>query len=56
MADSVEVIESARDRDAVENRIQQWLDNNSGSITSLDEVEPVYEMNNRVGLAMLDTA
>lgn len=55
MSDSVEVIESKRNRDAVQSRIQTWLDNNS-AITSLDEVEPVYEMNDRVALAMIYTA
>ena len=55
MPDSVEVIESKRNRDAVESRIQTWL-NNNGSITSLDQVKTVYEMNDRVGIAMIYTA
>lgn len=55
MSDSVEVIESKRNRNAVQSRIQTWLDNNAG-ITSLDHVKQVYEMNDRVGLAMIYTA
>jgi hypothetical protein len=55
MSDSVDVVESKRNRDAVESRIQTWLTNNSG-ITSLDQVKTVYEMNDRVGIVLLYTA
>jgi hypothetical protein len=55
MSDSVDVIESKRNRDAVESRIDEWLTNNSG-ITSLDHIKTVYEMNDRVGIAMIYTA
>lgn len=54
MSDSVEVIESKRNRDAVESTIQDWLDDNSPE--SLDQVKTVYEMNDRVGIAMIYTA
>lgn len=54
MTDSVEVIESKRDRDAVQTAIQTWLDNNSP--TSIDHVKVVYELSNRVGIAVLYTA
>lgn len=55
MSDSVEVIESKRNRDAVQSRIQTWLTNNSG-VSSVDHVKTVYEMNDRVGIAILYTA
>ena len=55
MPDSVEVIESKRNRDAVQSRIQTWLDNNS-TVSSVDQVKTVYEMNDRVGIAILYTA
>lgn len=55
MSDSVDVVESKRNRGDVESTIQGWLDDNSG-ITSLDDVKKVYEMNDRVGIVLLYTA
>jgi len=54
MPDSVDVIESERNRDAVQSTIQTWLNNNSP--TSVDHIKPVYEMNDRVGIAVIYTA
>lgn len=53
-SDDVDVVESKANRDAVEQAIQTWLNNNSGA-TSLDHVVPAYEHRDRVGLAMIHT-
>ena len=54
MSDSVDIVEAKRDKASVETAIQSWLDSNS--VTSIDDIEQVYEMNNRVGIAIVYTA
>lgn len=55
MSDSAVVVESKRNKNAVESAVQDWLTNNSG-ITSLDHVTKVYEMPDRVGVLITYTA
>jgi len=55
MTDSAVVVESAKNRDAVESAVQSWLTDNSG-VASVDAVEQVYEMNDRVGVLIAYTA
>jgi hypothetical protein len=55
MTDSATVVESKKNRDAVESAVQSWLTDNSG-VTSVDGVAKVYEMRDRVGVLITYTA
>lgn len=54
MPDDVDVIEFHPNKADAEETIQAWLDANS-AITSLDQVQKVYEKSGRTGLAMIHT-
>jgi len=55
MSDSATVVESKANRDAVESAVQTFLDDNAG-VTSIDDVEKVYEKVDRVGILITYTA
>jgi len=55
VSDSATVVEAKRNKAAIETAVGTFLTNNSG-VTSIDDVEKVYEMNDRVGILITYTS
>ena len=55
VSDSATVVEAKKNKAAVESAVETFLTNNSG-VTSIDDVEGIYEMNDRVGILITYTA